>query len=189
MSMLKNVLRFVNVAVGGSQTLVHGLNINDRGLVPDEIKLSSPGFTATATDTSVTVTNVGSVPASCDALVEYWHSIERVMPVLSVSPFVASTGRMATVTNVNVSPYDIASSDYIVSVDSSVIPISIRLPSAVTHATKIVIIKDAGGSANTNNITVTSPTAGTMDGVATQTISSNYGSLTFYSDGTDWFII
>jgi hypothetical protein len=63
---------------------------------------------------------------------------------------------------------------------------SLTLPAVVDK--RIVVIKDASGSANTNNITIT-PASGTIDGAATLTISSNWGSEYLVSNGTNWFRI
>ena len=54
-------------------------------------------------------------------------------------------------------------------------------------AGRIVIIKDVGGSANTNNITIATEGSETIDGSASSTISSNYGVVRLFSDGTNWF--
>jgi hypothetical protein len=49
-------------------------------------------------------------------------------------------------------------------------------------------IKDAGGNAGTNNITIDTEGSETIDGSATVTISSNDDSVSLYSDGSNWFI-
>ena len=51
------------------------------------------------------------------------------------------------------------------------------------------IVKDAGGGAGTNNITISTDASETIDGAATATISEDYGALELYSDGTNWFSI
>lgn len=91
MSILRNVLTFTNVASAGSASLAHGLNVNGKAVVPDEVKLNAAGFTATANDTTVTVTNTGTATASVDVLVEHWYSSTRVMrpDPLAVQPFVS----------------------------------------------------------------------------------------------------
>lgn len=53
---------------------------------------------------------------------------------------------------------------------------------------KSFVIKDQSGGAGTNNITIDT-VAGLIDGAATAKIDNNYGSLTFKSDGTNYFII
>lgn len=51
---------------------------------------------------------------------------------------------------------------------------------------RLVVVKDTSGAAGTNNITVTSQT-GNIDGASTKTITSNYGTMRLFSDGTNWF--
>lgn len=62
---------------------------------------------------------------------------------------------------------------------------TVTLPAAVADG--FVRIKDVTGSANTNNITVNTPGAETIDGAASDVINSNFASITYVSDGTNWF--
>lgn len=64
--------------------------------------------------------------------------------------------------------------------------VAVTLPSPLANAQ--VIVKDISGAAETNTITVTS-TSGNVDGAASQTITSNYGSLAFIADGTNWWVL
>jgi len=54
-------------------------------------------------------------------------------------------------------------------------------------AGRIFIIKDESGAAATNNITIATAGAETIDGVPTITISANYGLARLYSDGVNLF--
>ena len=49
-------------------------------------------------------------------------------------------------------------------------------------------IKDEVGGARTNNIVITTEGAETIDGAASVTITSNYGAITLYSNGSNLFI-
>lgn len=62
---------------------------------------------------------------------------------------------------------------------------TITLPAVAENI--FVRIKDKG-NANTNNIT-TSPASGTVDGVASDVIDSDYGSKVYVCDGTNWHIL
>lgn len=65
---------------------------------------------------------------------------------------------------------------------------SIQLPAP--SANFMVTIKDAVGSANTNNITVLRNGSEQIEGVAaSRVLSANWGSWTFVSNGTNWFMI
>ncbi len=50
-----------------------------------------------------------------------------------------------------------------------------------------ITIKDAGGGAEAYPITIDTEGAETIDGAASVTIDSNYGSETLYTDGSNWF--
>lgn len=61
---------------------------------------------------------------------------------------------------------------------------TVTLPAAATDV--FVRIKD-NGNANTNNITVQTPGAETIDGQASDVINSDYKSVNYVSDGTNWY--
>jgi len=63
---------------------------------------------------------------------------------------------------------------------------TVTLPENPTAGTTFVI-KDVGGAAGTANIAVTS--ADNIDGITTQTIITNYASITVVSNGANYFII
>lgn len=50
-------------------------------------------------------------------------------------------------------------------------------------------IKDSGGDAANNNITIATPGAETIDGAASFDLSTNYGAIVVISDGTNYFIV
>jgi hypothetical protein len=52
---------------------------------------------------------------------------------------------------------------------------------------RVIIVKDKGGNASTNNITVDTEGSETIDGSASVAINSNYGSVRLYSDGDNLF--
>jgi hypothetical protein len=64
--------------------------------------------------------------------------------------------------------------------------VTITLPSA-TGVDGRYIVKDESGAAAANNITVQGPSGQTIDGAATNTISTNYGVRGYYSNRTNWF--
>ena len=79
----------------------------------------------------------------------------------------------------------VASNVSIVGIRSSA-PISMTLPAVVTG--KTLQIKDELGNSATYPITII-PASGTIDGQGNFILSANYGSITVYSNGTNWFII
>ena len=66
---------------------------------------------------------------------------------------------------------------------------SLSLPNPATM-TGTITIKDVSGTANTNNITITRYASESIEGVAaSKTLQTDWGAWTFYSNGTDWYII
>jgi len=59
----------------------------------------------------------------------------------------------------------------------------------IAMAGRIFIVKDEGGSASTNNITLATQGAETIDGDASVKIVSDYGCLWLISDGSNLFVI
>ncbi len=86
------------------------------------------------------------------------------------------------------SPYSTLATDYVIGGDTSVDVLTIDLTSTTVTAGRTVIVKDVGGNAGTNNITITTEGAETIDGAASFVINTNYESVSLVSDGTNWFI-
>ena len=88
-------------------------------------------------------------------------------------------GTVPTYVNVTtaMSPYTVTATDYYISCDSTLGPITILLPNAPTTYDQF-IVKDRTGTADTNNITVT--TVGgvvTIDGVTSYVFDEEYESI------------
>lgn len=67
---------------------------------------------------------------------------------------------------------------------------TLAFPALVSGHGSTIVVKDATGTADTNNITITRSASETIDGVAASYVMSvPYGSVTFYSDGTNRWII
>ena len=66
---------------------------------------------------------------------------------------------------------------------------TIDLKTAQTTNGRVIVIKDAGGLAATNNITITTEGSQLIDGAATKVINTNYGSVTLYCNGSNWYSI
>ncbi len=62
---------------------------------------------------------------------------------------------------------------------------TVTLPSANTlQPGQAFVIKDTNGNAGTNNVTVQRAGSDTIDGATSKAISSNYGALRLYTDGS-----
>ena len=66
---------------------------------------------------------------------------------------------------------------------------TVTIDSTLVKEGKRYIIKDEAGGAAANNITIDPAGSQTIDGAATATINTNYGTLEVYTDGTNWFTI
>jgi len=66
---------------------------------------------------------------------------------------------------------------------------SLTIPTLLCKAGNWFIIKDAGGLAGTNNITIDTEGSQKIDGQDTLVINTNYDHVTLYCDGSNLFII
>ena len=67
------------------------------------------------------------------------------------------------------------------------VAVAVTLPAGVLG--QEFTIKDGLGLASIATPITITPTAGTIDGAATATISAPYGALTFVYNGTEWLIV
>jgi len=72
-------------------------------------------------------------------------------------------------------------------VDTNGGAVTVTLASSMVEDGAELIIKDEGGNAGTNAITVETEGGETIDGSASITIGSNYARRRLYTDGSDWF--
>jgi len=90
-------------------------------------------------------------------------------------------------TNVSTTPYVVLDTDYYLSVNTAA-PITIQLPDT-TSINRLFVIKDRSGTANTNNITVTTVSGiALIDGAAIYTMNSTYQSVSLVFNGTNYEI-
>ena len=77
--------------------------------------------------------------------------------------------------------------DYLIGVTSTAAARTITLPARALEVGKHYVVKDESGGAAANNITIDPEGTVQIDGGATATISTNYGVVRLYSDGSKWF--
>ncbi len=90
----------------------------------------------------------------------------------------------------SVSTYNIATStDNTIYISTTTVASTINLPACQGNTDQIeYIVKDLGGNAGTNNITVTATAGNVIDGASTKVINSNYGSTKVQCvSGSGWF--
>lgn len=109
----------------------------------------------------------------------------------SIKAYSDNTRVLQTVATAAAATYDLGTNVGIVNVTytGTGAVTSLTLMSAEAVSGRIVHIKDAGLNANTNNITIDTEGAETIDGNATEVISTDGGYRTLYCDGSNWFII
>lgn len=127
------------------------------------------------------LTRIGQLLYSRVNFASYLRETSRVIPI---------AGRTA-VTTLNAATYNALPEDHIIHVTytSTGAVTNLALPTAQVTKGRMIVIKDAGGNAGTNNITITTEGAETIDGAATLVIASNYGVARLYCDGNNWFTI
>lgn len=82
----------------------------------------------------------------------------------------------------------ISAADYLIAVTSLALAPTIGLPRpSLVGSGKTFIVKDEVGGAATTTVTIVSAGEETIDGASSATITANYGSKDFYTDGTAWF--
>lgn len=98
-------------------------------------------------------------------------------------------GRINNITTVAAATYDLLSTDNILHVTytGTGAVTSLTLPTAQTVAGRTIHIKDAGGNAATNTITIDTGGGETIDGASTYVLSTDYEAVSLYSDGSNWF--
>jgi len=85
--------------------------------------------------------------------------------------------------------YVVLGTDYFLSVDTSGGAVILTLPDATTVAGRSYVIRDTGGAAGANTITIGSAGGNLVGGgaaAATKVISAAYAGATVYSNGTTW---
>lgn len=103
------------------------------------------------------------------------------------SPVYLKAGLQIDPETVKTADYTTSKTDSLIPVDTTGGVVTITLSSDHTSQVgSIVIIKDVGGNAGTNAITITTET-GTIDGATSITINTNYGSVRLFSDGSNWY--
>jgi len=100
------------------------------------------------------------------------------------------TSTLFTITNIDNtdSPYTVTSSDQYLSCDVSLGVLTINFPNTTTTG-RYFYVKDVGGDAATNNITVTTPGGVVLiDGATTFVMNTNYESIGLVWNGSAYEI-
>ena len=99
-----------------------------------------------------------------------------------------SNGRLLLSYTATPISYQVLGTDAIIGVTSTAAARTITMPNASLTTGQQWEIKDESGAAATNNITV-SGNGFNIDGAATYVINTNYGSVSIYWSGTNYFLV
>lgn len=106
--------------------------------------------------------------------------------IISVNNTIVSP--LLPVVVVTTTPYLALATDLFIGVNNTgLVPFSVVLP-ANPQTGKVYIVKDVSGTAAVDPITITA-VGHTIDGAASATINTNFGSVTLVFNGTEWNII
>lgn len=84
--------------------------------------------------------------------------------------------------------YSVTTTDFLVGITNLVLAPTIGLPKpSLAGVGKTYTIKDEAGGAASTTITVVSAGEETIDGASSSTITANFGSKKYYTDGANWF--
>lgn len=146
--------------------------------------------------TSVTGTRGYMIDLSGDSVVgtsgeHIYSSADAALDLWSDGTINQTGGQKWSVTTVAAATYDLLITDRVLHVTytGTGAVTSLTLPTAQTTAGRIISIKDAGGNASVNSITIDTEGAQTIDGSATFVMSTDYEDITLYSDGSNWFLM
>jgi len=178
----------ISTTVGAAEALRLSTNADDyTGFTMD----ANGGLTIQSVDAAAAAANIAITADGTFAVTSTGFNLTGAGAVTGVTSLTTSGGRISNVTAVAAATYDLLVTDYILDVTytSTAAVTSLTLMTAQVVAGRIVIIKDSGGAAATNNITIDTEGAETIDGAATLVMNANYESVTLYCDGTNWFVI
>lgn len=153
-------------------------------------------FSATATNGSPTLTS-GNSTASAQVRIGQTVTGPNIPAATTITAVSGNTWTMSanatgsgTATHALIA-YTVDPSDQYVGVASTTTGgCTVNLPAvANVHPGYELVVKDESGTANTNNIVIDGSGAETIEGAATNTISTNYGSRRLKSTGTAWVLV
>lgn len=86
-------------------------------------------------------------------------------------------------------PGTVTATRSIVAVNTAGGATTVTLPTSWVTDGALVLVKDGGGAAGTNAITIETQGAETIDGETTASIATNYGGMLLAANGTNWLVI
>lgn len=94
-----------------------------------------------------------------------------------------------TINQADPATYQIKQEDYLIAVKDVGVARTITLPPPATIGIgKIFVVKDVSGSCSATTITINPHNSETIDGDTSTALNINFESLSFFTDGTNWYI-
>ena len=147
---------------------------------------ATEAFRVTSTGV-VTLVNDETIDNTVDGTITYTATTHALAGDVSVSGFFDSPYQLIDATSYTLSAASKANMYVANYTDTGVVGITLATAAAVDGRT--ITIKDGELNANTNNITIGTEGAETIDESATYVMDANGESVTLLSDGTNWFVI
>jgi len=166
-----NVTGHVTASLGLSASFLYGDGSNLINVKADHVVAEGPAYSIQFHDSSD-----GDLTGSSNLIFS--------SNVLSVSGGIVFN-RIQTTANMTAS-----ATDYFIAINTNSNPVDVRLPSAALLASgQTYVIKDEGGAASSNNITVLASGSQTIDGQNSIVLESPYASIQLYCNGSDKYFI
>lgn len=155
------------VMIVGASGLLESLGVATNGQIPIGSTGANPVLSTITAGTNTSITNAaGSITIN--------------------SGGAGQTVSITALDNTD-SPYTVLSTDYHMSCDTTAGVLVVDLPNAPATGTSYVV-KDLSGTADTNNITISTAGAETIDGAATFVMNTEYESVNLLYNGSSWEI-
>jgi len=149
--------------------------------VPGEIRLQTTTGGATALTTKLVVKDDGAVGIGI--------GVAEPAEKLEINGIVkADTGKFQRNTVTDTTHTTLSTDHTILVQHTDTAAVTVTLATSETDDEREFIIKDSGGNASSNNITIETEGAETIDGESSTIILSDYGWVWLTSDGNNWFI-
>lgn len=134
------------------------------------------------------VRTAGSLPTFSVDLFWVMLNLTTPRPGLAGSSVFLGTGMLILAYRQTAVSTQILNTDAIVGVSSTAAPRTLTMPNSDLITGQVWTFKDESGGAATNNITVNGNGLN-IDGAATYAITTNYGAVSIYYNGSNFFII
>jgi hypothetical protein len=115
---------------------------------------------------------------------------DKKIYIRNASSIIELSNNLSSTVAVTTTSYVVNGNDYYIGINTAD-AVSVTLPGISTGGTKFIVKDESGNAGEGENRYITiSPTGGDLiDGQTQAILATNYGSLTFISNGTNWSII